>query len=211
MPSMTSDYQYYSDGKQSQGPSCCRRIYNCFCSILSWGILFVMMLVAWDRAGRPDWIDIKTLLGQIDPSDFKNVLGNLTDSDWMDGFQEDPNPSDNGELHIWKHNKDEGLVLTLENALNDEWQTEFINAVSDWQECEALTLSSIQVEVDNACSPVNGLMRVCNGNFGSTGWVGINEMIMVYAGNTAYIENSVAKMNEFYLHNAAYEKRQYTM
>ena len=56
-------------------------------------------------------------------------------------------------------------------------------------------------------------MKVCNGNFGDTGWLGINEIELEYGSRSSvgYIVSSVAKMNEYYLNKAGYEKRLYTM
>jgi hypothetical protein len=52
-------------------------------------------------------------------------------------------------------------------------------------------------------------MKVCNGNYGDTGWLGINLITSTVA--SGEIQNSVAKMNEYYLLNAEDDERQYTM
>merc|ERR1739841_170875 len=67
--------------------------------------------------------------------------------------------------------------------------------------------------VDNAwenekkCKRQDGLLVVCNGNFGETGWVGICEN-EVMGGR---IISAVAKMNEYYLNNADFAERRFTM
>lgn len=48
---------------------------------------------------------------------------------------------------------------------------------------------------------------MCNANYGDTGWIGLNEVEL----QNGYITASVAKMNEYYLRNADFEKRKYTM
>merc|ERR1711933_427270 len=63
-------------------------------------------------------------------------------------------------------------------------------------------------EVDHLCQPVEGKMKVCNANFGETGWLGVNEILSYENG---FIISSVAKMNEYYLKNAEYVKRQFTI
>ena len=95
------------------------------------------------------------------------------------------------------------------NALDDTWQTEFGVAIDDWENGnpDALTLTVERGDVDNACTPVDGLQKVCNGNYGETGWLGINEIMKI----GEEIQSSVAKMNEYYLLNADNPKRQYTM
>jgi hypothetical protein len=94
--------------------------------------------------------------------------------------------------------------------LEDKWQVEFQKAVYDWDNGnpDALTLSTIRVDYDFSCSQVEGVMKVCNGNYGETGWLGINIIASTKAG---IIVSSVAKMNEYYLTNAAEAQRQYTM
>jgi len=97
--------------------------------------------------------------------------------------------------------------LTLRNALDDTWQDAFEAAVADWRESDALVLTTERVEVDHTCTPVDGVMVVCNANFGATGWVGINENTIT----GKVITGSVAKMNEYYLRNANDAHRQFTM
>lgn len=114
--------------------------------------------------------------------------------------------------YAWKSNlvqpNNGGLHLELQNALDDTWQEEFAVAVSDWEESPALTLSPVRVDVDHTCKRVDGVQVVCNANFGETGWVGINENEIASGG---IIMSSVSKMNEFYLRNADYDHRRYTM
>lgn len=97
--------------------------------------------------------------------------------------------------------------MTLLNALDDTWQDEFWDAVSDWQDSPALTLDAERVDVDYDCNRVSGVMVICNANFGDTGWVGINENEI----KNGVIVSSVTKMNEYYLRNAEYAHRRYTM
>ena len=125
-------------------------------------------------------------------------------------FDEDPMGGSNATI-VWKGEyikpDNGGLHLTLQNALDDTWQEEFKVAIADWQESPALTLSTERVEVDHTCKRVDGVMVVCNANFGATGWVGINENSIM----RGVITSSVAKMNEYYLRNANYDHRRFTM
>uniref|UniRef100_A0A7S2HGM9 Uncharacterized protein n=1 Tax=Helicotheca tamesis TaxID=374047 RepID=A0A7S2HGM9_9STRA len=103
-----------------------------------------------------------------------------------------------------------GLELELWYACDDTWQEEYDAAVLDWEEGtpDTLTLTTVKVDVDNECTPHDGVMKVCNGNYGETGWLGINELLLIGDGQ---ITSSVAKMNEHYLLNADIYERQYTM
>ncbi|KAL3779309.1 hypothetical protein ACHAW5_006475 [Stephanodiscus triporus] len=153
----------------------------------------------WDMPG--DWSDL---------SNFTDVLEGLTDELFAELYGGDPMLGDN-TTYLWDNDfidsDNGGLHLTLQNALDDTWQTEFGTAVADWQESEALQLTTERVAVDYNCGRVDGVMVVCNANFGETGWVGINENSIV----NNVIVSSVAKMNEYYLRNADFDHRRLTM
>lgn len=144
-------------------------------------------------------------------ANFTNVLDNIRDRSFSDFFREgsDPFVGDNS-TSSWPTKGDGGLSLQIVNALDENWQTEFNSAIADWEggTPDSLTLTVERVEVDHTCTSVEGKMVVCNANFGDTGWLGINE-ILSYEGG--FVISSVAKMNEFYLKNAEYPKRQFTM
>jgi hypothetical protein len=154
-------------------------------------------------AGKEKW-------NEWDLGNFTDVLDGLDDLSFGDLFNEDPQLGDNATL-VWHddHVKptDGGLHLVLQNALDDTWQGEFDAAVADWRESSALELTARKVAVDHTCSRVDGVMVVCNGNFGATGWVGINENSIL----RGVIVSSVAKMNEYYLRNADFDHRRFTM
>jgi len=163
----------------------------------------------WHFTGRPSVDDAKAFWEDFDFSDFTDVLGNWTDDmDFGDFYDNDPFVGDN-TTNNWKTDGTGGLKLTMVNALDDLWQQEFTDALNDWEngDPDTLTLTTQRVAVDNGCAPEDGVMKVCNGNYKENGWLGINEMSL----SGGKIISSVAKMNEFYLHNADYDKRRYTM
>jgi hypothetical protein len=87
----------------------------------------------------------------IDFDDFTKVLEDgLEGLDFTSFFDNDPKLGDN-TTYSWKSSLIEpsngGLHLTLYNALDDTWQQEFSDAISDWQESPALTLDPQRVEV----------------------------------------------------------------
>ena len=138
-----------------------------------------------------------------------DVLDGLDDLSFGGLFNEDPKLGNN-QTTRWKSDyiKDDGLHLTLYNALDDTWQSEYSDAIADWQQSDALQLTTQRVAVDYECTRVDGVMVVCNANFGATGWVGINENSISSRG---VILSSVSKMNEYYLRNADYNHRRFTM
>ena len=143
---------------------CCARMKRCLSCLISLTILGVAGALLWHFLGRPTPEEAKEWIGGLDFGDFTDVLQNITDFDWGAAFQEDPFVGDN-TTNAWK-TKGQGLTLELQNALDENWQDEFDTAVADWQESEVLTLSKTRVEVDHSCGRVDGVMLVCNGNFG---------------------------------------------
>ena len=165
--------------------------------------------IVWHYFGRPDAEEVvDTVKDKF--GDFTNVLGEWGDDvNFGDLFDEDPFVSDN-TTYQWETNGKGGLDLTMWNALDDSWQEEYDLAIEDWEngDPDALTLKKERVDIDHKCDPVKGLMKVCNGNYDDSGWLGINLMTII---DGYIINDSVAKMNEYYLFNADKIKRQYTM
>mmetsp|Transcript_2014 Transcript_2014/g.5355 ORF Transcript_2014/g.5355 Transcript_2014/m.5355 type:complete len:409 (-) Transcript_2014:1397-2623(-) len=156
--------------------------------------------------------DFVDLIKEIDFGDFTDVLNNFTGFT-SDLFDEDPFVGDN-TTNVWRgHTKGTGgLTLELWNALDETWQTEYAESVNDWNTLcnpKVLVLTNKDVELDRECIQTDGIMKVCNGNYGETGWLGINEVLKTVP--AGIIQSSVAKMNEHYLRNADYDERLYTM
>jgi len=209
--------------QEEQEPSPSSKSRNLAGTIFTCTLLGATAYLTWKYAlNEPKTLaEIKDGLGDLfdtardkwdewDLGNFTNVLDNLDDFSFGDLFNEDPKQGDNTTL-TWDDDfvqiRNGGLHLTLRNALDDTWQDEFEYAVADWQESDALVLTAEKVEVDHDCGRVDGVMVVCNANFGATGWVGINENEI----KRGVIVSSVAKMNEYYLLNAEYDQRRYTM
>jgi hypothetical protein len=177
---------------------------NCLVTLLFLGAGGYLL---WHFLGKPDANEIGSAFGDFD---FGDVLGNWSGTDLSDLWDEDPFLSDNS-TNSWPTEGAGGLELDILNALDDSWATEFGVAVDDWEngDPDCLTLTVQQGDVDHSCSQVDGLMKVCNANFGETGWLGINEILKTTRGSI--VQSSVAKMNEYYLLNADADDRQYTM
>ncbi|KAK1740315.1 hypothetical protein QTG54_009265 [Skeletonema marinoi] len=182
-------------------------------------------IALWYFLGKPENLsEAKDGLGdaynktkdQIDKFDFGDVLEDLSDLDWGQFFNDDPFAG-NSTVTLWDEQfierDDGGLQLTLVNSLSADWQEEFEVAVADWSMSDALTLDVVVEPVDDAwdndkkCKRQDDKMVVCNGNFGDTGWVGINENEVL----RGRIISSVAKMNEYYLNKADFDHRRFTM
>lgn len=128
------------------------------------------------------------------------IFGGGGNSNWVDEW-------DDGTQQ-WRTRSD-GLELTIVNALTEDWYEEFNEAVSQWNKSDALLLKTIMAEEspDYDCDGLRNQMKVCNGDYGSTSWVGINIIIL----ENGFISRSSAKMNDFYLSKESQAKKQYTM
>lgn len=200
---------------RKQGCSICR----CLSMLVTLLLVAAGGYAAWFFLGQPsgDEIldsvkDLGDKIKEIDFGDFTDVLENFTGFT-EDLFNEDPYVGDN-TTNVWKGytSGEGGLTLQLLNALDDKWQAEYAEAVGDWNtfcDPKVLALTSKDVDVDYECSQVSGVMKVCNGNYLETGWLGINEVMKSVP--QGIIQSSIAKMNEFYLLNADYDERLYTM
>lgn len=111
----------------------------------------------------------------------------------------------------WPTDGTGGLELEIVNALDDRWTPFFDQAVIDWEngDPDALSLTTSRASPDSSCQSIDRKMKVCNGNYGATGWRGINELM--YDGGNRILQ-SIAKMNEYYLDSqASNDERTYTM
>lgn len=143
---------------------------SCACRLFSMGITFLIIgggaYAAWFFTGKPTPTEILENIQGIDFGDLKGALENFTGFT-PDLWDEDPFVGDN-TTNLWKgYTKGSGgLTLELWNALDESWQTEFVEAVDDWNnwcDVKVLDLSTKDVDVDNECIAVDGFMKVCNG------------------------------------------------
>ncbi|KAL3802523.1 hypothetical protein HJC23_012542 [Cyclotella cryptica] len=103
-----------------------------------------------------------------------------------------------------------GLELNIVDNLDERWKPHLTQAVADWDNGspDALTLRVRQIsEYDPECTPVRNVLKVCNGDYGNTDWVGINVAVVL----NDYISSSVAKMNDYHLDRMREGSMQWTM
>lgn len=115
-----------------------------------------------------------------------------------------------GEQNAWIHSTGQGgLELKLINALDPEWYPFFYRAVEQWDSGmpDSLTLTAQVADADPDCSFVSGFLKICNGDYGNSGWKGINKVLL----RDGKIDSSIGKMNEFYIGRNDANTMQYTM
>jgi hypothetical protein len=114
-------------------------------------------------------------------------------------------------LH-WGNDQRNGLGLNFVNSMSLDWHEFFDEAVEDWDAAPSLFLTTSQDGL-LSCNHLRGKIRVCNDEFGDTGWLGINEAIYYEYGDGKenIIVSSVAKINESYLREASDSQKQYVV
>jgi hypothetical protein len=102
-----------------------------------------------------------------------------------------------------------GLELTVENALEDRWTPYFQEYISQWDQGtpDSLKLNTIRVSTDSSCQPSLGVVKVCNGDYGNTDWLGVTFNLVQHG----VIVLSTIKMNDFHLDGMNEDDRRYTM
>ena len=122
---------------------------------------------------------------------------------------EDPFVDINGTA-AWD-NEGEGLKLTVVNNLNSQWHDIFYQSVAQWDDGspDSMTLVIEEGQPDTECAPVDGILKVCDGDYGETDWKGINTVLI---DDRNVILASAARMNEFFLPETSdVSEREYTM
>jgi hypothetical protein len=173
-------------------------IFHCLSCVIGVAIVAALALALGLYFGLLNEQDIEGATGIDVPS--------LPPFFFQDPFQGVPQES----TAKWASSGTGGLALTIIDYTSDDWQGYFDTAVSDWDNGtpDALTLSTQDMSYNQACDYEDGVMIVCNSDYGETGWKGLNEY-MVTSDNI--IVNSRAKMNEYYLAGASEAEHQYVM
>lgn len=145
-------------------------------------------------------------------TDFAEKVGNriapeLDNNNYQDQFA----GKTLADVPRWPSNGN-GLELEFLNACEDKWLYIYTIALSNWDlgSPDSLTLTTQNVPHDPECSPVDGKVKVCSGDYGQTNWRGINTALLD-PGNI--IKSSASQMNEFYLVDGDDESgaKRYTM
>jgi hypothetical protein len=123
-----------------------------------------------------------------------------------------PNPADYfvpvdppGLTEAIRWDAESGLDLLVENACDDTWTASFDRTIVDWEQTDALSLTTQKVPHDPDCSARFGALKACNGDYGKTNWRGINTSVL----RNDLIAYSTSKLNDFHLKTA--DEKLYTM
>jgi predicted metalloprotease len=123
-------------------------------------------------------------------------------------FQHGVAPSVNDTAR-WETYGFSGLELTVENALEDRWTPYFQEYIAQWDQGtpDSLKLSTTRVSTDSSCQPSLGVVKVCNGDYGDTDWLGVTFNLI----QDGVIVLSTIKINDHHLDGMNDDDRKYTM
>ncbi|MFT7644736.1 MAG: hypothetical protein ACI9BF_000391 [Candidatus Paceibacteria bacterium] len=97
----------------------------------------------------------------------------------------------------------EASPLKLGNNLTTAaWQASLASTSVDWNQT-VLKNKVVAGTSDSACSPTLGQVEICNGAYGSTGWLGIAQ-VWAYRGKDAHIAQGVVQLNDTYFNTSPY-------
>jgi hypothetical protein len=119
------------------------------------------------------------------------------------------NPPGLADTHVWDTDGEYMLNLHVINSLQDNYTAYFDRYIYEWSNGspDVVNLSSERGSYDPDCHAYDGVMNVCNSDYGETDWRGINIIII----NNGYIQNSIAKMNDFFLVGTDADQKMFTM
>ena len=156
------------------------------------------------------------IAASVAPSRENSSFNLLDPSSWLpsllDHLDYNPHGGDSPyDFSLWNMGRGcHGLDIGIIDNLEERWKPFLKTAVFDWDngEPDAITINVREISrYDPECSPVRNLLKVCNGDYGSTDWVGVNIALVI----DGFISSSVAKMNDYHLNSMSDGAKQWTM
>lgn len=92
--------------------------------------------------------------------------------------------------------------LTVVDSTSGVWGAHLASAETAWNASTVLNLVHQSDTANSSCGAILGRVRVCNGAYGTNGWLGIAQ-IWLYSG-TKHIAQGTAKMNDTYFNTEKY-------
>lgn len=159
---------------------------------------------------------IIAIVSSVVPNRETNTFDLLDPTSWlpslMDHLDYNPHGGDSPyDFSLWNTGREcNGLTISILDNLEDKWKPFLQTAITDWDngEPDAININVREISTyDYECSPVRNILKVCNGDYGNTDWVGVNIAIVVQG----FISSSVAKMNDYHLDKMSDGSKQWTM
>ena len=93
------------------------------------------------------------------------------------------------------------FTLQVGNNVSSGWDSYLNVAISDWATSDVLNLNKVAGNGSGStCSPTSGTIQVCNGAYGTTGWLGIAQIWV----QQSHITQATTKVNDTYFASPPY-------
>ncbi len=92
------------------------------------------------------------------------------------------------------------FTLKVENNTTGDWVAHFNTAASDWNSSSIMNINGYAGTSTKRCAMVAGTVQVCNGTYGSNGWLGLASINI----SGLHITQGSAKMNDTYFNTSTY-------
>lgn len=102
------------------------------------------------------------------------------------------------------------FTLKIGDNVTSAWDSYLNTTVSDWTQAQDINLTKVAGQSTKRCSATAGRVEVCNGTYGSNGWLGIAQIWL----SGGHISQGTVKLNDTYFQMAQYntpEERNHVM
>jgi hypothetical protein len=93
------------------------------------------------------------------------------------------------------------FTISLGDNLSSDWKGYLSTASSDWSKSTVLDTQVVAGQARGRCKATSGRVEVCNGTYGSNGWLGLASISI--SGGT-HITQGAVKVNDTYFSQARY-------
>ena len=91
--------------------------------------------------------------------------------------------------------------IDLGNNLSSGWSSYLGTTSSDWSFSSVLDTRVVAGGTNSSCQPTSGRVEVCNGSYGTTGWLGVAQIWTVRG---KHIAQATTKLNDTYFNTPQY-------
>jgi hypothetical protein len=93
------------------------------------------------------------------------------------------------------------FTVNLGNNVSSGWNSFLGTASSDWSASSVLDSPVVAGRTNSSCQPTSGRVEVCNGAYGTTGWLGVAQ---IWTTRGKHIAAGTVKVNDTYFNTAQY-------
>jgi len=93
------------------------------------------------------------------------------------------------------------VTLKVGDNVSSTWASHLDTAIYDWNASAVLDLTKVTGGTNSSCAPTAGRIEVCNGAYGTNGWLGIAQ---IWITGISHISQATTRLNDTYFAMAQY-------